>query len=89
MYMAAAIGARYESRREVQIKKAMLFLKNSLSDGPPGQTIRILTHDDSQALRRLVAHLDAEAAAAQDEAAAARDAVEHKRTRRRRPAKGA
>lgn len=59
MYMAAAIGAHYESPEDARIKKSMLLLKEVLDKSSPGDIIRVLTYEESAALRTIVAALPA------------------------------
>jgi len=57
MYMALAIGARYESSHQVRVKKSMLLLKEALTESPPGEVVRILSYEESDMLKNLLAAL--------------------------------
>jgi hypothetical protein len=70
MYMALAIGARYESASDIRVKKAMLLLKEVLETTKPGEVVRILTYKETEMLEKLIAQLPEP------------DKIEHK-TRRR------
>lgn len=56
-FMAAAIGARYESPQSVKAQNALIVFKEMLANTPPGDIIKILGPEGENTLRQIAAYL--------------------------------
>ena len=52
-FMAAAIGASYQTKPEVEIQKALLMLKDNMADAPVGEIIRLLSPEMLQFIQTI------------------------------------